>query len=54
MRSLGDILMSGPAGSVTKVGYDPRGDGLYVLQLNADGLQNQGEIVGAATDVITP
>jgi len=52
VRSLGDILMSGPAGSVTKVGYDPRGDGLYVLQLNADGLQNQGEIVGAATDVI--
>ena len=44
--------MSGPAGSVTKVGYDPRADGLYVLQLNADGLQNQGEIVGAATDVI--
>ena len=25
---------------------------LYVLQLNTDGLQNQGEIVGAATDVI--
>ena len=23
-----------------------------MLQLNADGLQNQGEIVGAATDVI--
>jgi hypothetical protein len=28
------------------------GDGLYVLQLNADGRENQGEIVGAATDVI--
>jgi Probable lipoprotein LpqN len=30
----------------------PGADGLYVLQLNADGLENQGEIVGAATDVI--
>src|SRR5258707_1969737 len=27
-------------------------DGLYVLQLNADGLENQKEIIGAATDVI--
>ena len=25
---------------------------IYVLQLNADGLENQGEIVGAAKDVI--
>lgn len=30
----------------------PGGDGLYVLQLNADGLDNQGDIVSAATDVI--
>jgi Probable lipoprotein LpqN len=30
----------------------PGSDGLYVLQLNADGLENQGEIVGAATNVI--
>jgi hypothetical protein len=30
----------------------PGSDGLYVLQLNADGLEDQGEIVGAATDVI--
>jgi hypothetical protein len=30
----------------------PGSDGLHVLQLNADGLENQGEIVGAATDVI--
>jgi hypothetical protein len=30
----------------------PGPDGLYVLQLNADGLDNQGEIVGAATDII--
>jgi hypothetical protein len=30
----------------------PGPDGLYVLQLNADGLENQGEIVGAATNVI--
>ena len=30
----------------------PGSDGLYVLQLNADGLENQKEIVGAATDVI--
>ncbi|MGW0159678.1 LpqN/LpqT family lipoprotein [Mycobacterium sp. NPDC003323] len=27
-------------------------DGLYVLQLNADGLENQADIIGAATDVI--
>jgi hypothetical protein len=30
----------------------PGADGLYILQLNADGLENQGEIVNAATDVI--
>ena len=30
----------------------PGADGLYVLQLNADGLENQGDIVNAATDVI--
>ena len=30
----------------------PGPDGLYVLQLNADGLEDQAEIVGAATDVI--
>jgi len=30
----------------------PGGDGLYVLQLNADGLENQKELIGAATDVI--
>jgi hypothetical protein len=30
----------------------PASDGLYVLQLNADGLEDQGEIVGAATTVI--
>jgi hypothetical protein len=30
----------------------PGSDGLYVLQLNADGLEDQGEIVGAATNVI--
>ena len=30
----------------------PASDGLYVLQLNADGLQNQTDIVSAATDVI--
>jgi hypothetical protein len=30
----------------------PGSDGLYVLQLNADCLENQGEIVGAATNVI--
>jgi hypothetical protein len=30
----------------------PGGDGLYVLQLNADGLEDQKEIIGAATDVI--
>ena len=30
----------------------PAADGLYVLQLNTDGLENQGEIVGAATTVI--
>lgn len=28
------------------------GDGLYVLQLNADGLENQIDIIGPATDVI--
>jgi Probable lipoprotein LpqN len=30
----------------------PRSDGLYVLQLNADGLPDQIEIVSTATDVI--
>lgn len=30
----------------------PGQDGLYVLQLNADGLENQGDIVGAATNII--
>jgi len=30
----------------------PRGDGLYVLQLNADGLEDEGEIVSAANTVI--
>lgn len=30
----------------------PGSDGLYILQLNADGLENQGEIVGSATNVI--
>jgi hypothetical protein len=30
----------------------PGSDGLYVLQLNADGLEDQAQIVGAATNVI--
>jgi hypothetical protein len=30
----------------------PGSDGVYVLQLNADGLEDQKEIIGAATDVI--
>ncbi len=30
----------------------PGSDGLYVLQLNADGLEDQKEIIGSATDVI--
>jgi hypothetical protein len=30
----------------------PGSDGLYVLQLNADGLEDQKELIGAATDVI--
>ncbi len=30
----------------------PASDGLYVLQLNADGLQTQVDIVSAATDII--
>ena len=30
----------------------PGQDGLYVLQLNADGLEDQKEVIGAATDVI--
>jgi hypothetical protein len=30
----------------------PGADGVYVLQLNADGLEDQGDIVGAATNVI--
>ena len=32
----------------------PGADGLYVLQLNADGLENQADIVGAATNVDRP
>jgi hypothetical protein len=30
----------------------PGADGLYVLQLNADGLEDQAEIVGSATNMI--
>jgi hypothetical protein len=30
----------------------PGQDGLYVLQLNADGSEGQSDIIGAATDVI--
>lgn len=30
----------------------PGSDGLYVLQLNADGLEDQADIISAATDVI--
>ena len=30
----------------------PGSDGLYVLQLNADGLEDQQELIGAATDLI--
>jgi hypothetical protein len=30
----------------------PGSDGLYILQLNADGLEDQTDLVGAATDVI--
>ena len=30
----------------------PAADGLYVLQLNADGLESQSDLIGAATDVI--
>jgi hypothetical protein len=30
----------------------PGSDGLYILQLNADGLEAQKELIGAATDVI--
>ncbi len=30
----------------------PGADGLYVLQLNADGLETQSDIITAATDVI--
>jgi hypothetical protein len=30
----------------------PGSDGLYVLQLNADGLEDQIDLIGAATDVI--
>jgi hypothetical protein len=30
----------------------PASDGLYVLQLNADGLQSQGDIISGATDII--
>jgi hypothetical protein len=35
-----------------KTAVIPGSDGLYVLQLNADGLEDQKEIIGAATDVI--
>ena len=31
---------------------DPRPDGLYVLQLNADGLEDQSDIISNATDAI--
>ncbi|GAC1411262.1 MAG: LpqN/LpqT family lipoprotein [Mycobacterium sp.] len=30
----------------------PGSDGVYILQLNADGLENQHDIISAATDVI--
>ena len=30
----------------------PADDGLYILQLNADGLKEQADIISAATDVI--
>lgn len=30
----------------------PASDGLYGLQLNADGLQSQADIISAATDII--
>ena len=30
----------------------PAADGLYVLQLNADGLESSSQVLGAATDVI--
>jgi hypothetical protein len=33
-------------------GVNSGSDGLYVLQLNADGLEDQKEMIGAATDVI--
>ena len=32
--------------------YPAAEDGLYVLQLNADGLEDQADIISAATDVI--
>lgn len=30
----------------------PGADGLYILQLNVDGLEDQAEVVGSATNVI--
>jgi hypothetical protein len=46
-----------PSDGVTKIVAQktviiPSADGYFVLQLNADGLEDQGDIVGAATDVI--
>jgi hypothetical protein len=38
--------------SAQKTVVIPGQDGLYVLQLNADGLENQADIITAATDVI--
>ena len=35
-----------------KTAVIPGSDGLDVLQLNVDGLENQDEVVGAATTVI--
>jgi hypothetical protein len=43
-------------GAVSTLGeypaFQPGSDGLYVLQLNADGLEEQSDIISAATDVI--
>lgn len=38
--------------SAQKTVVIPGSDGLYVLQLNADGLEEQADIISAATDVI--
>jgi len=53
------IVYTGPdAGEYTpsivaqKTVVIPGSDGLYVLQLNADGLEDPEEMIGAATDVI--